>query len=345
VERSDVKLAVTDSWNRAFSMARGDYVIMLGDDDSLCPGFFARALEVIRKFDHPDAIFSSLLQFFHPGAHPAFPEGRTILLPTANFFEYRDAPFILPQEERRRQVDNSLFFRRSFHFNMPAFTAKRTFLQSIAQDGALLQPPFPDYYFANLVFEKADRLVADPRPNAFQGVSRKSFGFTLLNQATEKGFEVLGHQTEKDEMYKSVGRFILPGNEYRAQYLLTMQRMAQTTGEASRRPDVKRYRKIEVLSQIRSARFAPLWMRSPAGRSIFRRLSLGEKAWSTGVAMLHLLGALFPKIFKNRLERLAHRLDFYSFHPFTPVIDDGNFIDGRQLFDALARAKIQIPRM
>ena len=36
--RSEAFLPVTDSWNNALKMARGDYVILLGDDDGLAPG-------------------------------------------------------------------------------------------------------------------------------------------------------------------------------------------------------------------------------------------------------------------------------------------------------------------
>ena len=36
--RSDRFLPVTDSWNNAIDLARGDYVLLIGDDDGLTPG-------------------------------------------------------------------------------------------------------------------------------------------------------------------------------------------------------------------------------------------------------------------------------------------------------------------
>jgi glycosyltransferase involved in cell wall biosynthesis len=42
--RSDNFLSVTDNWNRALQVASGQYVIMLGDDDGLTPGYFERIL-------------------------------------------------------------------------------------------------------------------------------------------------------------------------------------------------------------------------------------------------------------------------------------------------------------
>src|SRR5450759_1713977 len=41
-ERSDEFLPVTESWNRAMSLAKGDYVTLLGDDDGLTPNYFKR---------------------------------------------------------------------------------------------------------------------------------------------------------------------------------------------------------------------------------------------------------------------------------------------------------------
>src|ERR1700751_5709322 len=57
VTRSDTPLSVTDNWNRAFEMCRGQYVIMLGDDDGLMPGYFARLMSAIHEIDEPDIIY------------------------------------------------------------------------------------------------------------------------------------------------------------------------------------------------------------------------------------------------------------------------------------------------
>jgi glycosyltransferase involved in cell wall biosynthesis len=41
--RSEESLPVTQNWNRALAASRGRYVVMLGDDDALVPGWLARA--------------------------------------------------------------------------------------------------------------------------------------------------------------------------------------------------------------------------------------------------------------------------------------------------------------
>ncbi|WP_051048635.1 glycosyltransferase family 2 protein, partial [Rhodopseudomonas sp. B29] len=148
-ERSDEFLPVTKSWNRALNMARGEYVTLIGDDDGLAPGFFERIVELADRFDSPEVIFSALYQFFHPGVLPGRPLGYVQTLPTADFMSQRDYPFLLDKRTAQEAVASSLNLRRRFMFNMPAFTVRRDFLDSIRRDGEVLHPPFPDYYFAN----------------------------------------------------------------------------------------------------------------------------------------------------------------------------------------------------
>ena len=38
--RLDDVVSVTDNWNHALQVSRGDYVVMIGDDDCLLPAFF-----------------------------------------------------------------------------------------------------------------------------------------------------------------------------------------------------------------------------------------------------------------------------------------------------------------
>ena len=96
-------------------------------------------------------------------------------------------------------------------FNMPAFTVRRDFLHSIRRNGEVLHPPFPDYYFANFVLDRASKIVVEPRPIAFQGISTSSFGFTLFNQKTDEGFEVLGHKLKQDDLFNEFGHHLPPG--------------------------------------------------------------------------------------------------------------------------------------
>ncbi len=41
---------VTDNWNNALQQCDGDYVVMLGDDDGLLPGYFSTLLRIFSRF-------------------------------------------------------------------------------------------------------------------------------------------------------------------------------------------------------------------------------------------------------------------------------------------------------
>jgi len=338
-ERSDEFLPVTASWNRALNMARGEYVTLVGDDDGLAPGFFARILELADRFGEPDVIFSSLLQFFHPGVLPHKPLGVVQTLPTADFMARRDYPFVLDKDAARRAVDSSLGLHRTFMFNMPAFTVRRDFMDSLRRDGEVLHPPFPDYYFANLAFEKANRIVVEPRPIAFQGVSTSSFGFTLFNQKTDEGFKVLGHELMQDDLFRDVGRHLLPGPGYNSQYIMTMAHLAKAIGDPSRQPDFARYRRIQVFHFLASRDFPIRWGNSEAATALWKQLSLAEKLDACYIAAVDRLSRSF-RMFKRRRDKIHRDMAMHAFTPLQYVLNEGDYLKNSEVFDDIRRGVI-----
>lgn len=334
VERSDEFLPVTDSWNRALNMARGEYVTLIGDDDGLAPGFCRRIADLADQFEGPDVIYSGLLQFFHPGVLPGLALGFVRTLPTADFMTNRDYPFLLDRQSARRAIDGSLNIRRSFMFNMPAFTVRREFLDSLRRNGEVLQPPFPDYYFANLVMDRARKFVVEPRPIAFQGISTSSFGFTLFNQKTDEGFKVLGHKLAQDELYDQVGPYLLPGPGYNSQYILTMAHVAKELNEPSRRPNFRRYRRIQIFQHLESRAFSLRRGTDDDARLLWKQLSFAEKIDAYYMIVLHRLG--------DRVEALARAktaldrdMSTYSFDPKQYHLNEGDYLKGSEVFEAL----------
>jgi glycosyltransferase involved in cell wall biosynthesis len=338
-ERSDDFLPVTESWNRALNMARGDYVTLIGDDDGLAPGFFERIVELADRFDEPDAIFSSLFQFFHPGVLPAKPLGVVQTLPTADFMAQRDYPFVLDKALARRAVDGSLGARRTFMFNMPAFTVRRDFLESIRRDGEILYPPFPDYYFANLVFDKASKIVVEPRPIAFQGISTSSFGFTLFNQKTDEGFKVLGHKLMQDELFGEVGHHLLPGPGYNSQYIMTMAHLAKAIGDPARQPDFQRYRRIQIYHHLASRGFSMKWGNSEEAKSLWNKMSLAEKCDAYYMITLHRLSRRHRQL-KRTSDALDRELMMHGFTPLQYVLNEGDYLMGSEVFEAIRAGRL-----
>jgi len=340
-ERSDEFLPVTKSWNRALNMARGEYVTLIGDDDGLAPGFFERINELADQFDEPDVIFSSLYQFFHPGVLPDKPLGIVQTLPMGSCMQQRDYPFILDKASARRAVDSSLGVRRTFMFNMPAFTVRRDFMDSIRRGGEVLHPPFPDYYFANLVLDQAAKIVAEPRPIAFQGVSKSSFGFTLFNQKTEQGFKVLGHELFRDELYPEVGHFILPGPEYNSQYILTMAHLAKAIGDPSRQPDFNRYRKIQVYHHLAARNFPIRWNSSKEGAVLWKGLSFAEKCNAYYAIAVHRLSKRFQQLVRTR-DALNREMSMHDFSPVQYVLNEGDYLKGSEVFADIVSGRLRL---
>jgi glycosyltransferase involved in cell wall biosynthesis len=329
IKRSDTLLPVTSSWNSALDMAQGEYVTLIGDDDGLLPEFFDRVNSLADAFDNPDVIFSSLYQFMHPGVVPGRPEGYLATLPMADFIEDEPGPFVLSREQARRSVDNSLNLRRSFLFNMPAFTCRKSFLDSIRRDGKVLHSPFPDYYFANIAFELSAKTVCEPRPLAFQGVSKSSFGYTLLNDITDVGFELLGtsNASQLDELSSN----FLPGPRYWTEYVITMEQVAAVLNDPTRRPNFARYRRHLTMEQMKSSE-------RTYGSGLWKRLTLKEKAWTVKVKLIWKLSKRSSH-FRSWWVSTNKELHPYNFTIGQQYLNSGDLLTGVDVYDAFVRGQ------
>lgn len=327
LRRSDTFLPVTESWNNGFAMAKGDYVTMIGDDDGILPGFFSRLNTLADTFDNPELIFSGMLQFVYPGVSPSQRCGYTALLPMADFLDCESYPFVLDKEESGRSVINSLNVRRSFIFNMPAYTASRGLLNKMEREGKILRSPFPDYYYANIALSLSAKTVCEPRPLSFQGVSRVSFGFSLMNGRLDNGFKTLG-EMEPDAVQNSVAKHLLPGDDYQSGYITTMAYVADVLGDSKLQPNYTRYRRIQLLRAIREKGRKGLL-------GLWPRLTWPERLWGLHAYALHYLHGrwgLFPLCLRALQQNAA---------PYAPSvaaevswINTGDYRSGLDIFDA-----------
>jgi glycosyltransferase involved in cell wall biosynthesis len=275
VERSETFLPVTDSWNRAIDAARGDYVSLLGDDDGLSPSYLS-SVSYMAVNHRPDFIYNSLYSFFHPGVAPWEPSGYVEALRYGRFFADEKDFFLLDPFSARQAVRGSLQFRRTFSFNMQAFCFEREFLDSIRKDGKVFHSPFPDYYLANVAFALGKQIMVASKPISVQGVSRKSFGFTLFNNEEKRGNALLATELEKDPYWGQIKDSVLPGPSYNTNYLITMHHVLERLGEfGCGDVAVERYRRLQMLSNIVSDREGPVL----PGKELMSRLSNEERVW------------------------------------------------------------------
>ncbi|MGY5810826.1 glycosyltransferase family A protein [Rhizobium sp. LEGMi198b] len=311
-ERSDEFLPVTSSWNRAINMVKGQYVTMVGDDDGIAPGYFERINELADRFDDPDLVVSNLYQFMHPGVVPGRRQGYVNGMAVADFLMDKDQPFVLDRETIRQSVDNSLKMNRSFQFNMPAFCCSKKLLEKMRVGGNVLHSPFPDYYFANLAMHLAEKVIAEPRYLAFQGVSKVSFGFTMMNQKIGDGFKVLNHDVEKDVIYNDVSKHLLPGPRYQSEYIVTMAYVEKFIGDPRRRTDYRKYRKHQIWQFLQSQQSLYRWAKRDAGREFLQKLSSDERRWAIRANALRMLSLIKPQLFGRVGRNLEREMSPYK---------------------------------
>ncbi len=187
--RTDKPLTVTENWNNANDAATGDYIIMLGDDDALLPDFFTKCREILQEARRPEILTFGAYLYLQPDVSPVSPKGNVAKLvfpfvkPEGVDKEY----YYVAKNDRRNLVQDSLNFRYNFGFNMQYFLYSRDFIARAKFFGELYQPPYPDYYTANIMLLLAKTFVVLPEPMVIIGITPKSYGYYYLNNIEKKG--------------------------------------------------------------------------------------------------------------------------------------------------------------
>jgi hypothetical protein len=326
---------VTSSWNRAIDLARGDYVTLIGDDDGLTPNYFEKLADLVATFDHPNVVYTSLYQFFHPTVAPWESAGYVEEVRNGFFFHNRSAPFLLNPQAAQRAVAGSLTLRRNFGFNMQAFTFSRAFLNEVRTDGGVFHSPFPDYYLANVAMGMGRTIAISPEPLVIAGVSRPSFGFTLFNNLEEKGAALLNAELREDSLYGTCEPQLLPGPAYNTNYVITMEHVGRKLGGRAPAPvDYQRYRRLQIYSVI-TAQNDLYWMRKRPGSLLWAKLTPAERSWALYLGFLNWRAKSASVSQAKAIDAVRKRVEPYSFAPTQANRVVGLFARLPELFGAL----------
>ncbi len=196
--RSECPLTVTENWNRALAASAGRYVIMMGDDDALVPGWLAEATTLLRQFDEPDALYAMAYHYAYPGVVPGHPEGYLATVNNSELFRAFDRPYLLPRKYAVTCGEQALRFRHRFSFNSQHFIWNRHFIESLSGTGTFFQGPYPDYYSSMVTMLAAEKIVVVPTAEVIIGISPKSFGFYYYNKQYDSGQNMLGNAALDD---------------------------------------------------------------------------------------------------------------------------------------------------
>ena len=245
VHRSDGFLPVTENWNAALRHSSGDYVLMLGDDDGLLPGYVSNWRRLVERFGEPDVVYTSALLLTLPGVVAEHPDGLLSPYGYAAFMRGASEPFVLDREVAHDMARAAADFRLTYGYNAQFLAVSRRLVDELAPHGPFYQSRFPDYYSTNAAFLKARRIVVDPQPRVVIGVTPKSYGFFHVNLREEEGKEMLdGPDARVDP---ALERVLLPGSNINVGWLSAMQRLARAYGrEFGLRVNVGRFRRLQA---------------------------------------------------------------------------------------------------
>jgi glycosyltransferase involved in cell wall biosynthesis len=311
-----VPLPVTDNWNRALALSDGDYVLMLGDDDALLPGYLSRMRELIERFERPDVIYTKALLFTYPGVDPERPAGWLMDHGCGEFFAGARAPFVLGHERALELVRAAMGFRLRYDFNAQFALVSRALIERLRAYGDFYQSDFPDYYSMNAAFLGAREIVVDPAPRVVIGVTPKSYGYFHVNDREQEGRAFLGG----GEASATAGTNINVG------WLSAMSALERGIGgEHGLSVDHRRYRFVQA---------AHVYARLRAGGSRGEDLARLERelpplervAYRAANATLGLLDRVVPPTRRAALTRLFNGL-VGQLPPVEPEIVEGRYAD------------------
>ncbi|MEA2634875.1 MAG: hypothetical protein QOH92_1642 [Chloroflexota bacterium] len=308
--RSNRFLPVTENWNAALAQSGGDYVIMLGDDDGLMPGYFRAMAQLVADFDRPELIYTSGYLFAYPGVHPAHPNGLLNHYRNAAFFGDAERAFRLEPQTARRAALDAMNFKMRFGFNMQYSLVSRSLIDRLRPLGPFFQSPFPDYYATIVMFLKARQIVVDPRPLVAIGITPKSYGFYLFNDRESEGVEFL-NSLDAGAVPERIGRILLPGTNMNTSWLLAMEAVASRLGgEMTLRVNHRRYRLLQALTVLRASYRMPERSRGDV-QQLRARLAWHERLLFNGMvgglAMTLRMGGRRPRAAMRALVRRATR--------------------------------------
>lgn len=243
--RTDTFVPVTDNWNNALARSTGDYVIMLGDDDGLLPGYFSKMLRAFECFPDPDFVYVSAYFYAYPCVMPDAPLG--FLRRDTNRLFTESEPFWLDDERAKDVARGYLDFRMPVASNMQFSLISRRKLQGLSSQGTFFKSPYPDFYATPALFLCSTKILIYPKPMVIIGITPKSYGFFHFNNRAADGVKFLNNELRIGHS-PAVQDMMLPGTSYNDSWLLAMEALRINHSSAfGMQPNYRRYRFLQIV--------------------------------------------------------------------------------------------------
>lgn len=292
--RTDQFIPVTDNWNNALDKSDGDYVIMLGDDDCLMPGYFATLNQEITEHQLPELVYTSAYLYAYPGVMPRHPNGFLRSYTRAKIFRSRQESFWLKKNESENLARLSADFRMRFDYNMQFSLVSRKLILKMAKYGSFYQSPYPDYYASNAMMLSAERILIVPRPLVAIGISPKSFGFYYYNDSEKQGNDFLKN-IPNPEIAHRLQKVMLPGTDMNNSWLLSMETLVNNFGSNDNiNVNYRRYRLLQI-SAVFASRLTAKNDVFSAIHELRRKMTLRERlCYDLPLSCVVVVSLLFP---------------------------------------------------
>lgn len=225
--RQPKPVSVADNWNAANSMAQGDYIIMLGDDDALVPN----ALDILKKYiidGYPQVISFMAYHYLQPGVDPKDVEGDVRVSQPMPLDSTKEA--ILPLEWRRDIVRRCCAFELAIGYNMQYYCYSKEMVEIVEKYGEFYAPPYPDYYTACMCLVLAEKFVNIPQIITIIGITPKSYGYYYRNNNEKDGMTFHGEDDYRLHAPVSVRDKLCSVDEMHTAALVTFARFVERIG-------------------------------------------------------------------------------------------------------------------
>jgi glycosyltransferase involved in cell wall biosynthesis len=247
--RASKPVSVTENWNNALTLACGDYVLMLGDDDALTPWFASHVTRLLDSAREPDIVYFASYHYCYPGVMPREPKGYLADVRNSRFFKDRSGPFELPLEEARMVAKGAFDFRYLFGFNSQHFLFRGDFVKSMESLGGLFQSPYPDTFSAVASFLNANSIVVIPEPMVMIGISPKSFGYYYFNKIATEGYEFLDSEQVSKDIRKALEHAVIPGDTNNTNWLISVEAARRALApDRALEVNIERYRLLQMIA-------------------------------------------------------------------------------------------------
>jgi hypothetical protein len=189
VVRSEKLLSVTENWTAALMASRGEYILMIGDDDLLLPHTLSQLTDIVERYEEPDCVTFNGYRYVTPLAL----RGDVTSYYDAPYFHYEDAlpaDGLLSAQTRGRLVERLFHLDVAFPLTMQLTLVRRSAAERLPN--GMFKSVFPDHYAVSGLLLTARRWALVNRPLVVVGVSPKSFGQYFFNDRDEAGMNYLG---------------------------------------------------------------------------------------------------------------------------------------------------------